>query len=206
MADIVGGSSQSNSSRRKMKCEEIIRSPKTGLRRPCPGKVSPSGICSLGNFHLWSIKSGWCGAGACEGTKPSVDDVPQMTCRKWQNCPCGCHDTMSKLLAPKKKQRVHVPDGYIPREPRIKSWLKEYEAKQVLLKNPPLRVKALCEVWLDGDKSTACTAHYLSSQTLEEKPISESEVEKILQSWAQEKLAFVGGDPMRFIKFIGDGK
>ncbi len=185
-----------------MNCQETIRGPKTGLRRPCPGTCNEYGECNQAKFHLWTAKSGWCATGACEGKKPVVDGVPQMTCRLWQRCPCKCHDTISQLLAPKKQQRVPYPDAYVKKEAFIVGWIKRYDAKQKLLNNPELRVRSICEDWAAGDRVTPCTASFIVSQTRDEKPLTLGEVERIMYDWLAKKTAFVGGEPMRFIKFV----
>ena len=183
-------------------CEQIIRGPNTGLRRACPGELNAGGICSHKKYHLWQVKSGWCQCGAHEGARPVVNGSPQMTCRLWQHCPCGCHDDISKILAPKKQTRVPYPDSWERRIPEIVKFSQRYDERQLLLKNPELRVKVICEKWSNSDRKTHCTASYIVSQTLEEKPLSASFVEGVMHSWLTAGKAFVGGEPLRFIKFI----
>lgn len=183
-------------------CGVSIRSPKTGLRRACPGELKANGDCSFGKFHLTSARSGWCITGHHEGKKAEVNGVAQSCCRLWQSCPCDCHDTMSKILAPRRQQREPVSNGWKWKTPHIADWLRKYEAKQSLLNNPEIRIKHICEVWASGDKSTPCTAEYIVSQTLEEKPLNPDLIARVLAKWHENGLAFASPDPVRFFKFL----
>lgn len=165
------------------KCGETIRSPKTGLKRTCPGELNNRGKCSYQKLHMMRINSGWCGTGHHEGTKAEVNGKVQRCCALWQTCPCRCHDDMSKVLAPRKQQRIAVGNGWI--------W-----------EGPSFRIERICKDWFNGDRQAPCTVDFMLSEAFKEKPIDPEVVRKILAKWHTEGRAFVGSNPTRFLKFL----
>ena len=166
-----------------MTCGQTIRSPKTGLKRTCPGELNGRNKCSFANLHMMGMISGFCITGHHEGVKSTVDGKSQRCCNLWQTCPCDCHDKMSIVLAPKKQQRVAVPNGW--------RWT-----------SPSVLVEKACQSWSNSDRSQPCTRDWIVKEVFKEKPIDPDNVEKILSKWHLEGRAFVASNPLRFLKFL----
>lgn len=62
------------------------------------------------------LKTGFCSAGHCEGSKPrSRDGKPLKTCPDYKVCPCQCHADLDEIFELSGKERVLVEhDAYEP--------------------------------------------------------------------------------------------
>jgi hypothetical protein len=86
-------------------CEEKVLK-EEGRILPCKNKA----------HHTVKIKTGFCGVGHCEGTKPKNwrgDAMP--TCTFWQTCGCDCHVTYDKMFSMSNMERQAVDNsGFVP--------------------------------------------------------------------------------------------
>lgn len=94
-------------------CKVLVRD--GGEHVQC-GKEYLGDKCPNQQYHLWKYRTGFCGQGQCEGTKArNYRGQPLSTCKAIYNCPCECHDELSKLfkLTGEERQVVDV-SGYVP--------------------------------------------------------------------------------------------
>lgn len=81
-----------------------------GEHVPC-GKqyVGDERNCPNREIHLLPFKSGFCGSGFCEGTKPKAyGGIPAKTCTFIATCLCKCHDMMDKMFFMSEMERIVV--------------------------------------------------------------------------------------------------
>jgi hypothetical protein len=82
-------------------CDQKVR--KGAQRVPCGTPLSTGDFgafyCKNSANHISKIKTGFCNAGFCEGTK-SHDSAgkPAKTCGFILTCPCSCHDVITKMF------------------------------------------------------------------------------------------------------------
>jgi hypothetical protein len=91
------------------KCDHKVR--KGSQRVPC-GTVLSTGefgafYCTNRDNHISRIKTGFCSAGFCEGTKShDSSGKPAKTCGFILTCPCTCHDVITKMFEMSGMERL----------------------------------------------------------------------------------------------------
>lgn len=59
------------------------------------------------------VRSGFCGAGQCEGTEPvSYSGIPMKTCQSWMTCSCDCHIAVTKMFEMTGLERIPVENPH----------------------------------------------------------------------------------------------
>lgn len=91
----------------------------------CDGQWVGDKQCPKKDQHLLPMKSGWCAQGWCEGTKATDwRGRPAPTCKMIGQCPCICHDMLTKMFAMTGAERLVIESsGYAP--PHRTYWLPE---------------------------------------------------------------------------------
>jgi hypothetical protein len=91
-------------------------------KAPCGSKVSQSG-CPNRDYHILSMKTGYCSSGWCEGTKArDWRGRPVATCRFFMTCPCECHEMLWRMAAMTETERIlHDNPEYV--HPERAFWL-----------------------------------------------------------------------------------
>jgi hypothetical protein len=74
-------------------------------------------------------KTGFCGIGCHEGTKPrSYSGTPMKTCTKWQECSCDCHVQITRMFEMADLPRVVQENPeYVP--PKHDFWMPSLEER-----------------------------------------------------------------------------
>ena len=78
------------------------------------------------------MKTGFCGVGSCEGTKPkSASGKPMKTCEYWETCSCSCHEQITKMFEMVEQPRIVVsnPEYTTPVSPYKMPTLEEWRAE-----------------------------------------------------------------------------
>lgn len=80
-------------------------------------------LCKNRDNHIMKYKTGFCGIGLCEGTKPvSYSGVPMKTCPAYLTCPCDCHAKLFKMFEMSEMPRLLVENPeYAP--PHREYWM-----------------------------------------------------------------------------------
>lgn len=66
-------------------------------------------FCKNRDNHIIKYRTGFCGIGLCEGTKPhSASGVPMKTCPAYLTCPCDCHKALFKMFQMSEMPRLLV--------------------------------------------------------------------------------------------------
>jgi hypothetical protein len=98
-------------------CIRIVRNPISGLDEKCGRrKVRGQSECENHENHVRKYRTGFCGAGQCEGTRPkSPSGKPMKVCYFWLLCPCECHVRLSKMFDMAEEPRILMDNPeYVP--------------------------------------------------------------------------------------------
>ena len=93
-------------------CKSKYTDPETLELVECGSKLKDS-LCPDRARHVMKYKTGFCGIGLCEGTKPkSFTGKPMKTCPMYLTCPCSCHKQLHMLykLSEMPRQLVENPE------------------------------------------------------------------------------------------------
>jgi hypothetical protein len=89
-------------------CKVMVRTVE-GIREACDLTYAKGKSCPEPGDHLNALKSGFCSNGWCEGVAAKTwRGNPAPTCKFWENCPCFCHDMISRMFAESGMERILV--------------------------------------------------------------------------------------------------
>ncbi len=112
------------------KCKALVKDD-NGRASEC-GTIL-KGECPNRREHVWTLRTGFCGIGACEGAHIiGAGGKPLKTCEEWKYCPCECHRMYDQMFQMSEMSRVLVDNsGYSPEHSQF--WMPSLEDRVALL-------------------------------------------------------------------------
>lgn len=121
-------------------CNDTVRN-EFGKRVKCATVLQPGYSCRRAKLHVTKYRTGFCGMGCHEGTRPvNVLETALPTCRDWLTCGCECHDKLSEMFVMTEQIRTLVDSsGYVPERLTMimPTWSERAEARATSSSSDP---------------------------------------------------------------------